>query len=78
MKSPIIKQFFTAVKNDVALQKSCAEITHISQLEEIAQLAGFDLTVRDLQLWAHDRIFLESWWPWANADSPQRSAFFRG
>jgi hypothetical protein len=44
----------------------------------VAEAAGFTVSVRDLQLWAHHEAFHAPWWPWAGGGKAQCMAFFRG
>ena len=50
----------------------------LAQLVQRAQAAGFAITARELQLWAHDAAFSAPWWPWAEGGRAQRTAFFSG
>lgn len=78
MKSAALSQFLQAVAADPALQAQCGAATTLAQLVQVAQAAGFAITARELQLWAHDEAFAAPWWPWAAGDQSQRTAFFRG
>ena len=77
MKSPALSQFLQAVAADPALQAQCGAAKDLAQLVQLAQPAGFAITAKDLQLWAHDEAFAAPWWPWAEGKA-QRTAFFRG
>jgi hypothetical protein len=63
---------------DYALQAECGAVTHLAQLVAVAQGAGYGVTARELQLWAHHEVFSAPWWPWAGQPSAARIAFFRG
>ena len=78
MKSPALRQFLQAVAADPALQAQCGAAKDLAQLVQLAQTAGFAVTARDLQLWAHDEVFAAPWWPWAEGSKAQRTGFFRG
>jgi predicted ribosomally synthesized peptide with nif11-like leader len=78
MKSGALSQFLRAVAADAALQGQCGAATSLGQLVQVAQAAGFAITARELQLWAHDGVFAAPWWPWAAGGKAQRTAFFRG
>jgi len=78
MKSRALKQFLQAVAADPALQAQCHAVGDLAQLVQLAQQAGFAITARELQLWAHDEAFTAPWWPWASGGRVQRTAFFRG
>ncbi len=78
MKSRALKQFLQAVAADPALQTQCGAVGDLAQLVQLAQQAGFAITARELQLWAHDEAFTAPWWPWASGGRVQRTAFFRG
>ena len=78
MKSRALKQFLQAVAADPALQAQCRAVCDLAQLVQLAQQAGFAITARELQLWAHDEAFTASWWPWTSGGRVQRTAFFRG
>ena len=78
MKSPALRQFLQAVAADPALQAQCGAVKDLAQLVLLAQTAGFALTAKELQLWAHDEAFAAPWWPWAEGNKAQRTAFFRG
>jgi predicted ribosomally synthesized peptide with nif11-like leader len=77
MKSLALRQFLQAVAADSALQAQCGAVKDLAQLVLMAQTAGFAITAKDLQLWAHDEAFAASWWPWAEGGRAQRTAFFR-
>jgi predicted ribosomally synthesized peptide with nif11-like leader len=57
MNSPSLNQFLQAMAADPALQAKCAPLTNLTQLVQLAQEAGFAITARDLQLWAHHEAF---------------------
>ena len=78
MKSPALSQFLQAVAADPALQAQCGAAKDLAQLVLLAQTAGFAITAKDFQLWAHDEAFAAPWWPWAEGGKAQRRAFFRG
>lgn len=78
MKSQALQQFLQAVAADPGLQGQCAAVRDLAALVQPGRDAGFAITARELQLWAHDEAFSEPWWPWASADSAQRQSFFRG
>ena len=78
MKSPALRQFLQAGAADPALQAQIGEAADLVQLVQQAQAAGFAITARELQLWAHDEAFAAPWWPWAEGGKAQRRAFFRG
>ena len=78
MKSNELRLFLRAVAADPALQAQCGAAKHLAQLVQLAQAAGFAITAKDLQLWAHDEAFAAPWWPWAEGGKAQRTAFFRG
>ena len=78
MKSPALSQFLQAVAADPALQAQCGAAKDLAQLVLLAQTAGFAITAKDFQLWAHDEAFQAPWWPWAEGGKAQRRAFFRG
>lgn len=71
-------QFLQAVASDPVLQSQCSAVQSLQQLVQVAQTAGFAVTARDLQHWAHDQSFETSWWPWAGAGRARKTAFFRG
>lgn len=77
MKSPSLRQFLQAVAADPALQAQISGASDLAQLVQRAQAAGFAITARELQLWAHDEAFTAPWWPWAGGGRAQRTAFFR-
>jgi predicted ribosomally synthesized peptide with nif11-like leader len=78
MKSNELRLFLRAVAADPALQAQCGAAKHLAQLVQLAQAAGFAITAKDLQLWAHDEAFSALCWPWAEGGKAQRTAFFRG
>ena len=78
MKSPSLRGFLSAVAGDSLLQAQCRSAASLGQLVAVAQAAGFAVTARDLQLWAHDDALQAPWWPWAGLDRAARTAFFRG
>jgi predicted ribosomally synthesized peptide with nif11-like leader len=78
MKSQALKRFLQAVEADPALQTECGAVRELAQLAALAQQAGFAISTRELQLWAHDDAFSAPWWPWASGGRAQRTAFFRG
>jgi predicted ribosomally synthesized peptide with nif11-like leader len=78
MNSPILSQFLQAVAPDPALQAQCGAVKDLAQLVQLAQAAGYAITAKDFQLWAHDEAFAAPWWPWAEGGLAQRRAFFRG
>jgi len=78
MKSQALQQFLQAVAADPALQAQCGAVRDLTQLVELAQAAGFAISSRELQLWAHDEAFSAPWWPWASGGRAQRTMFFRG
>jgi predicted ribosomally synthesized peptide with nif11-like leader len=78
MKSNELRLFLPAVAADPALQAQCGAAKHLAQLVQLAQAAGFAITAKDLQLWAHDEAFSAPYWPWAEGGKAQRTAFFRG
>ena len=57
MKSNELRLFLRAVAADPALQAQCGAAKHLAQLVQLAQAAGFAITAKDLQLWAHDEAF---------------------
>lgn len=69
--------FLQAAAIDPALQAQCSTAKDLQHLVQVAQAAGFAVTGRDLQLWAHDEAFEATWWPWANGGEAVRTAFFR-
>jgi predicted ribosomally synthesized peptide with nif11-like leader len=78
VKSQALALFLQAVAQDAALQAECGAVTHLAQLVAVAQGAGYRVTARELQLWAHHEVFSARWWPWAGQPSAARIAFFRG
>jgi predicted ribosomally synthesized peptide with nif11-like leader len=78
MKSQDLKQFLQAVAVDPALQAQCSAVTDLEELVALADAAGYAVSARELQLWAHDQAFSAPWWPWARGGRAQRMAFFRG
>jgi predicted ribosomally synthesized peptide with nif11-like leader len=78
MKSPALRQFLQAVAADPALQAQIGAAADLGQLVQRAQAAGFAITARELQLWAHDEAFTAPWWPWAEGGRAERTAFFSG
>lgn len=78
MKSPVLRQFLQAVAADPALQAQIGAAADLAQLVQRAQAAGFAITARELQLWAHDEAFTATWWPWAGGGRAERTAFFSG
>lgn len=78
MKSPALRQFLQAVAADPALQAQIGTAADLAQLVQRARGAGFAITARELQLWAHDEAFSAPWWPWAGGGVSTRRAFFRG
>ncbi len=76
MKSPALQQFLQAVAADAALQAQIGSSENLAQLVQRAQTAGFAVTARELQLWAHDKAFAAPWWPWAGGGRAQRTVFF--
>lgn len=77
MKSQALKQFMQAVAADPVLQGRCSSVRDLAQLGQLAQKAGFDITTRELQLWALDKAFGAPWWPWDSGGKAQSTAFFR-
>ena len=77
MKSSALRQFLQAVAADEALQVQCGAAEDLAQLVQSAQAAGFAITAKELQLWAHDEAMPGPWWPWAEGGRAQRTAFFR-
>ena len=78
MKSHALEQFLQAVAADPVLQGQCGGVRDLAQLVQLARAAGFDITTRDLQLWANDEAFAAPWWPWGNSGRAQRTSFLRG
>ena len=78
MKSLALRQFLQAVAADQALQAQIGAASDLAQLVQLAQAAGFAITARELQLWAHDEAMTAPWWPWAEGGLTCRTAFFRG
>ncbi len=78
MKSPALRQFLQAVAGNPELQAQCGAARDLVQLVQLDQAAGFGITARELQLWAHDEAFAAPWWPWASGGLEARTAFFRG
>ena len=78
MKSLALQQFLQAVSADTVLQGQCSVVLDLMELVQLAQEAGFAISARELQLWAHDDAFTAPWWPWARGDRAQRTMFFRG
>lgn len=87
MKSEALRSFFDAVASDPALQAQCRAVHDLEQLVVLIQAAGFAVSIRELQLWAHDEAFSAPWWPWVaregdtSADAqnrPSRHEFFAG
>lgn len=78
MNISAVRQFLQAVAADPALQAQCGAAKDLAQLVILAQEAGFAITAKDLQLWAHNEAFAAPWWPWAEGGKTQRTAFFRG
>jgi len=78
MKSLGFQSFLQAVAADPALQQQCGAVRDLGQLVQLAQSAGFAVTARELQLWAHDGAFDAPWWPWRGASGAERTTFFRG
>ena len=78
MKNQALKQFLQAVAADPVLLGQCSSVRDLAQLVQLAQEAGFAITTRELQLWAHDEAFAAPWWPWATGGRAQRTTFFRG
>jgi predicted ribosomally synthesized peptide with nif11-like leader len=78
VNSPALRQFLEAVVANPRLQGQCRQAASVAQLVAVAQAAGFAVTVRELQLWAHHEAFQAPWWPWAGAGPEARTAFFRG
>ena len=76
MMSPALRQFLQAVAADPALQAQIGAMKDLAQLLQWAQVTGFAITARDLQLWAHDEAFAAPWWPWAEGGRAQHTAFF--
>ena len=60
-----------------ALQAQVGAAEDMAQLVQRAQAAGFAITARELQLWAHDEAFTAPWWPWTGGGRAKRTAFFR-
>lgn len=78
VKSPTLARFLDAVAGDPGLQGACRSAGSLAQLVAVAQAAGYGVSARELQLWAHDDAFGAPWWPWAGLDRAARTAFFRG
>ena len=78
MKSRALTQFLQAVAADRGLQEQCAAVRDLAALVQLGRAAGFAITARELQLWAHDEAFAAPWWPWAGGGLSARRAFFRG
>lgn len=77
MKSPALSQFLQEVAADPALQAEIKTAKDLAQLVQSAKAAGFAITAKELQLWAHDEAMTAPWWPWAEGGRAQRTAFFR-
>jgi predicted ribosomally synthesized peptide with nif11-like leader len=78
VKSAALKQFLQAVAASPVLQGQCGAARGLAELVQLAQAAGYGITARELQLWAHDDAFAAPWWPWASGGLEARVAFFRG
>jgi predicted ribosomally synthesized peptide with nif11-like leader len=78
MKSQVLHQFLQAVATDPVLQGRCRAVRDLAQLVQLAQEAGFAISTRELQRWAHDEAFGAPWWPWATGGRAQRTVFFKG
>jgi len=78
VKRRCLVQFLQAVAADPGLQGQCSNLQSLEELVQMAQSAGFAVTARELQLWAHDQAFGAPWWPWADAGMAVKTAFFRG
>ena len=57
MNNPAPIPFLDAVAADPLLQGQCKAATSLGQLVAVAEAAGFTVSVRDLQLWAHHEAF---------------------
>lgn len=51
-----MRQFLQAVAADEALQVQCGAAEDLAQLVQSAKAAGFAITAKELQLWAHDGV----------------------
>ncbi len=78
MKSPALQQLLAASQRSPELQQALGQATTLQQIVAIAAAAGFAITSRELQLWAHDDALQSPWWPWAGRSEAERRAFFRG
>lgn len=78
MKSQTLQQFLAASQRSQALQQRLRQAGSLQQVVAVAAEAGFAISARELQLWAHDDALQAPWWPWAGISPAERTAFFRG
>lgn len=78
MKSKALQQFLAASQRNKSLQQALAQAGSLQQVVAVAAEAGFAISARELQLWAHDDALQAPWWPWAGMSPAERTAFFRG
>ena len=78
MKSQALQQFLAASQRSQALQQRLRQAGSLQQVVAVAAEAGFVISARELQLWAHDDALQAPWWPWAGISPAERTAFFRG
>jgi hypothetical protein len=72
-----LRGLLLAARADAALQRSLATASSLAELVERARAAGYAISVRDLQLWAHHPVLEAGFWPWASLAPDQRLLFFR-
>lgn len=73
-----LRRFLDAIQRDPVLQGRCARVRTLMELVALCREAGYAVSPRELQLWAHDEVFSAPWWPWASQGKSARIAFFRG
>lgn len=78
MAAPGLLVFLLAVQVKTSLPPRLMGVRSLEELVSRAQEAGYAVTARELQLWAHHAAFDAPWWPWAGQGMDMRLAFFRG
>jgi hypothetical protein len=72
-----LSRLFADIPGNPPLQRLMTTATTLSELVELAGMAGYPLSVRELQLWAFDPRLHADFWPWAGLAADQRLQFFR-
>ena len=72
-----LRAFLNELPANPPLQRLVSTATSLTELVELVRSAGHQLSVRELQLWAHHAAMDSAFWPWAGMDAEQRLRFFR-